>query len=455
MKKTVSLILIAATLMTLIFAVGVSADGKSIDYTTEEPIITPAEGAVMTVDDRSYTSHAEGWSAAVKKATELKTKFVTVTLYADWTAKNGSFGSGTGFYKGLIDLDDPMCIRLNLNGHTINRGLTSYKYNGEVIGLGSKAFLIINGGIGAADERTGVITGGFSCNGGGGLHIQEGSTCHLNNVSVRNNKTEDDDGAGVFIEGDSTFIMKGGDISENSIYRTNPLPFGDVYGAGMNIESGTVELDGVTFDGNYFIYNKILANQEDMFIGAAVWNDGKATFKNCVFKNHWTKGEKLKTELICTSYFGSETNFINCEFKQNDVPTLVRSMGGKMNFENCTMTDNGACDAIKIPSSSTVKIKNSEIKVNSDKYAIHDASNGKIEITDSTIEGMIYSQNSKITVKNTEHSKITSDRAGSIIGSGSEMALGILIGMAASAIISAVVIKIRSKKASETSSKTE
>ena len=95
------------------------------------------------VEIGSYTDYATGWETAIDYArdkTYLKNNDynrIVVDLLADWTATNGKFeGSGEGFSNNTIRIYDGSRITINMNGHKIDRGLKSYKYNGEVIFIG-------------------------------------------------------------------------------------------------------------------------------------------------------------------------------------------------------------------------------------------------------------------------------------------------------------------------------
>ncbi|WP_352416071.1 hypothetical protein, partial [Oscillibacter ruminantium] len=63
---------------------------------------------------------------------------VTVKLLAEWTAAGGSFGTGAGFGNGSsgsggILVPYGKSITLDLNGKTIDRGLTAATDYGSVI----------------------------------------------------------------------------------------------------------------------------------------------------------------------------------------------------------------------------------------------------------------------------------------------------------------------------------
>jgi hypothetical protein len=175
------------------------------DIPSEE--VPPAAGTVIRVSGlkaneekpeivQEYTNHAVGWEAAIdlaRSSKEMKAKGfirVVVDLYADWTAVKGEFcNSGDGFNWDAIYFPDDVRVTVNMNGHTIDRGIRdAYQYNGEVMYIDEDADVIINNG---------TITGGYSCNGAGGIHVNDDAKVTLNNVNVVRNKVQDDDGGGI------------------------------------------------------------------------------------------------------------------------------------------------------------------------------------------------------------------------------------------------------------------
>ena len=222
-------------------------------------VAPPAEGVVLRVsglkrgvseyyypENCNYTDFATGWEAAIDLAMnrdEMKAKDicrVVVDLYGDWTATKGEFcNSGDGFNWDAIYFPANVCVTLDMNGYTINRGLESYQYNGEVMYVDENADVIINNG---------TIKGGFSCNGAGGIHINDGANVTLNNVNVIENKVEDDDGAGIAIYDGATLTMNGGSISDNQMKKYAAIS--SQLGGGIYAHDSTVSLIDVTIENN-------------------------------------------------------------------------------------------------------------------------------------------------------------------------------------------------------------
>ena len=108
----------------------------------------------------------DGWNYAMETA--KKGKEVYVTLLKDWIAEEGRFTddfiNGAGFDWDTIYFAGNVTITLDLNGFTIDRGLTESELNGEVIFINDDANVTI---------KNGTIKGGYSMTGAGGIHIKD------------------------------------------------------------------------------------------------------------------------------------------------------------------------------------------------------------------------------------------------------------------------------------------
>lgn len=103
-----------------------------------------------------YSTHLEeAWNGAVRYESEYDRpaiegfEYITLDFYDDWNAdSNGDFGSGIGFKDGEIYVPDGAKIKINLGGHTINRGVTgnAVKENAMYIDAGAD-ISILNGTI--------------------------------------------------------------------------------------------------------------------------------------------------------------------------------------------------------------------------------------------------------------------------------------------------------------------
>lgn len=180
MKKTTSSKIIATTLavLTLLFTFCFTS------FASEEK-----GGADVYIG--SELSHfddiAEAFTAVINAKTDSK-----LVLMEDWKAdEKGSFGKGNIFADGRINIYNKMeTVTIDLNGFSIDRGLTEARKNGSVFNISlSKKVVITN-----SAKRTGVITGGFNSDNGGAFVI-EGSAVRLENITVSGNTTQKRGGA--------------------------------------------------------------------------------------------------------------------------------------------------------------------------------------------------------------------------------------------------------------------
>ena len=277
----------------------------------------------------SDQSFEDGWQAAVKFSQdkdwmdEKGYVRIVVDLQADWTAKNCSFGSGTGFSEGSIYFPKNTRITLNLNGYTINRALPNWKWDGEVIYIYNGADVIINNG---------TITGGYSGGGAGGIHMQD-AIVTLNDVNLVGNKVTDDDGAAIAVHDGGTLIMNGGCMSNNLL--TNGS-------ASLNTSCGTLYADGstatlndVTISGN--------TSRSSWNLGAAVATSGNSvvTLNNCTVENNGTESTLRTNSIFSASDSGSVLNINGGTIRNNVARIGLFYLTGTVNISNdCVITGN-------------------------------------------------------------------------------------------------------------------
>ena len=282
MKKIFAIIMIVCLMASMLC---VTAFATEADTTYE-----PAESVVLRVsalkrDDttvviKDYTVFEKGWNAAMELAVNSKElnendyARVIVDIYADWNANEDGeftedFFNGKGFNWDAIYFQPNVRITLNLNGYTVNRGLTEWEYNGEVMYIDKRADVIINNG---------TITGGFSCNGAGGIHINDGANVELNNVNIVGNSTDDDDGAGIAVYGGATLTMNGGTIVGNKAV-------GSSVGGGIYVNNANATLNDVLIRDNVMINNYGGVSNSATGAGCCVTR-GTLTLNNCIVKNN-------------------------------------------------------------------------------------------------------------------------------------------------------------------------
>ena len=313
MKKFLA-ILMTICLMVSLFCVPVFAAEPA------DKLPAPAAGVVLrvsalqkdgtTVLIEDYKNFEDGWNDAMEIAGSSSTMKkngydrIVVDIYTDWESdKEGNFTddwiNGAGFDNDTIFITDDARVTLNLNGHAINRGLTTDRNDGEVIFIDDDADVIINNG---------TITGGYSNSEGGGLYIEGGANVTLNNVNLTGNAVKGDDGAAIYMYGDSTLTMNGGSVSNNFVdgkyvVVDNIVPYGTICA-----KDSTVILKNVTIDGNYtYSYSAR---------GLAIYADGSTVrMENCTVSNNATK-ESVTEDIIYAD--DSSLTIINTNFTNNN-----------------------------------------------------------------------------------------------------------------------------------------
>ena len=248
---------------------------------------------------KEFNVFEDGWNHAMETA--KKGKEVYVTLLADWTAEDGQFTddfmNGAGFDYDTIYFAGDVTITLDLNGHTIDRGLTESELNGEVMFINDDANVTI---------KNGTIKGGYSSNGAGGIHI-EGANVKLIDLTITGNHVINDDGTALqHVDGGELYMKNCRFIDNDGAEKGY-----DIY--------GMVYLDGVD---KVLIEDCYFADTENVDYGAGIYADGCIDFaiRNSTFENlHagdrggaiWFAGESLAE--------GGASGFYiyNCKFNNN------------------------------------------------------------------------------------------------------------------------------------------
>ena len=226
---------------------------------------SPAEDTAQTTTQEASNSlrfvvngdFEKNWNNAVK-VSKGKGKQVWFILGADWIAPtaeaNHPFGADAdGFSYGRITVPAGADIVLDLNGHTINRQLTTYTQLGSVLCVDGGKLTIEDGAGG------GTITGGFTgeyrnwhpdeldYDYGGGIIMKSGELT-LNGGSVTGNRA--DCAGGICVAG-GKFIMNGGSVTNNIADRASGgIEFDR--GSGHEINGGEIsynQVAGVTASG--------------------------------------------------------------------------------------------------------------------------------------------------------------------------------------------------------------
>lgn len=208
------------------------------EYVSESAVVsTPLTNSVASIAEAR-------WGVATgEKSDQAPTSWTTGTLDEAETYANG-LETGTAYIQLLSDVDTTSALYVNqykftvldLNGHTIDRGLTEEpdSYSGSVI--------VVYGDLTLCDSSTtdvtkqGKITGGYDSCGGVFLHGIYGANLTMNGGNISENN-----GGGVHVDR-STFTMNGGNISGNTA---------EWYGGGVSVDiKSTFTMNGGTISGN-------------------------------------------------------------------------------------------------------------------------------------------------------------------------------------------------------------
>ena len=217
-----------------------------------------------------------------------KDKNGTVTYYDNakdaWNKaveNNGTFGLLDDWDAGRRKIGDDKNVTIELNGHVLTRNKGKWANDGEVVYVGKNSTLTVYGGtkddpaLGSNIEHTlkayvadwsgdfhreevtfygGMIHGGNSSNGAGGIHMKKNSRVNLYYTTVAGNRAEqtwnmDGYGGGVMMDGDNCYLyMDHSTISYNYAYNDG----GGVYvdGERCAIEMVKSHIDYNTADDN-------------------------------------------------------------------------------------------------------------------------------------------------------------------------------------------------------------
>ena len=285
-----------------------------------------AQKGSSTVVIGDYDNFQDGWNAAMEIAGSSGTMKengydrIIVDIYTDWNANtDGEFTeeiwNGKGFDNDTIYIPEDAKVTLNMNGHTINRGLTKDEDDGEVMFINDDADVIINNG---------TIQGGYSNSEGGGLYIEGGAKVTLNQVNLVNNAVENDDGAAIYMYGGSTLTMNGGSISDNVM---EDAPCGAIC-----VMDSTVVLKNVTINGNYA--------KTSSTRGLVIYADRSTVKMNqCTVSNNATKGSVAEDIIYAKD---SALTITDTDLTKNNTPGDAEDVSPRLFYlqnSELTMTD--------------------------------------------------------------------------------------------------------------------
>lgn len=219
-RKMMAVVLASATALSVVPVSSVMAEDQNI----------------AQVNGAKYSTVKDAWEAVRTGG--------TLELLKDWDTKS----------YGRLYVNENATVTINMNGHSINRHIASDGYknsvgDGEVFFVEKNAVLTINGGSSDITHngrisngvwyedanatsmpiKGGVIVGGNSTNGAGGIHIKKGANVNLNNVTLAGNMADDKYGGGVRMKGENSNLTLN---NSHIIYNA-----AEGYGGGVYIDS--------------------------------------------------------------------------------------------------------------------------------------------------------------------------------------------------------------------------
>lgn len=447
MKKILAIILticLMASVLCITAVTSVAADDTSKSST--DVILVRGLKKGMDMKDRdalvtlgSFTSYEEGWSKAAKYAKDENFMKdydrIVVDLLADWNSVGGYFADeplfedDPGFKWDTIYIGSNVRMMINMNGHTIDRKLTDDISNGEVIYIDEDADVIINGGqygdpivkLGEnpGDVKMGTITGGYSWNGAGGIHINDKANVVLNNVILKGNSVNRDDGMAIAVYDHAILTMNGGKIVDN---KGDHAVFGAVYVNDADATLNDVLISGNEITTNYVGRGSVCAG------GAGCVDGGTLTFNNCTITNN------------------------HCD----RIGGAIGVLAGNAYLNECIVTENSAGidgSAIAISGVGTCTATNCDLtgNVNTKWDSVFYADTGTIYIIDSKYDNKLRETGGKIIVSSTTEAP---KEPASVFGEGSVAMIVACVALLTSAA-SIFVVFYNKKKLEPKAEKTE
>jgi len=244
---------------------------KSISF-TEYGEYVPATTAGLKAVVQTGTECTEfddtGKALTFAKTSAKSGTFTLLELYDDWKV------------SGPITIDGGMSLNIDLNGHTIDRGLRGHmSENGCVIRLQANAVLTLSDSSPGLKHYSdgipgGVITGGAGDDCGGGIELGANSKLVMTGGSIVSCVTNDHGGA-IRVTGDGAqiYVSNAGFYTNMTLDSTDNSHGGAVYVDG---NASRAEFTNTIFEGNYSEDNG----------GAIYMNDGRLILRDCRFTDN-------------------------------------------------------------------------------------------------------------------------------------------------------------------------
>lgn len=231
-----------------------------------------------------------------------------------------------------IQITNSRTVTIDMNNHTLNRGLTARANNGQV-------FYVLSGS--TLNLSNGTLTGGWGGDSGGLLNA---GTANLTDVVISGN-TGDNRGGGIVNRNGGTLNMTGGSIIGNTS-KDIKVQNTDIVGGGgiFNYKDAKATLTGVTISGN----------KAEVWGGGGICNYGTLTIDGCTITNNtanfhgggvWNGNDpSLFTVKNCTITGNNANRTGGGIFSYNNinikgVNTITGNTGGNRSADNIYLTD--------------------------------------------------------------------------------------------------------------------
>lgn len=234
-----------------------------------------------------------------------------------------------------VVIDYNTTVTLDLNGHTLDRGLSIATNYGHVLKVISGSSLTIND---ASGNNSGVIKGGYTNEGGG---INNLGTLVINGGTIRDNHTNTK-GGGIINRGGAMLTINGGVITNN-----DAQDGGGIYNfanATLTVNGGSIEYNhatkygggGITNYGTLNITGGAVYHNSAVTNGGGVWSYGTLTFSGgTVNTNVSTLGGGLYINSGTATFSGGSITHNHATGNYDD--HLTSSLGGGVYFNNGTL----------------------------------------------------------------------------------------------------------------------
>ena len=329
--------------------------------------------AVSADNEYAYTDYSSAWSDA-KNGVEL-------VMLEDWNLTS------------RLVVDEGQTVTIDMNGHKIDRQLTSAQSDGQVIYMNKNSSLTLSGNTdsrfilrmlnekldGSVKTDTtigGLITGGATSNGGGGIFMNEGCSLTLDHVGVMSNLSRNysGSGGGIYADGDGCQInlKNGSKISYNYASQKGGGIYIDNEDAYINMDNSTISQNDASYggaicsddDATRITMNnnsKIIKNTASQMGGAIYFGDSYGLLQsqdstgvvsNNTVENSQSNSEGGAVFFAYTASSDHEAEVKNITFEKNVANTLSEDYKGQggaicsrlknVKISNCTFKNNQA-----------------------------------------------------------------------------------------------------------------